>query len=206
MILCQMMASHGEQSFQVGLAHVHPLCQPTFHANTSVQCFHHHTMWNWKDLPSSLTEASHMVLDNINESTTSTNMDLDMPSRHDTSLNYGQELPKSKPTTATQIYKIQKQIENSVARCRTLAYLTSDITVLEEALVHCQVACNTLATAATTKQDHGPPIVTANENAGVEESKERIFELQPRPTIKKTKHNSWAPQNQTSSKKIKTFP
>ena len=100
-----------------------------------------------------------MVLDNINESTTSTNMDLDMPSRHDTSMSYGQELPKPKPTTATQIYKIQKQIEDSVARCHTLAYLTSDITVLEEALVHCQAACNTLATVATTKQDHGPPIV-----------------------------------------------
>ena len=149
---------------------------PSF-VSTNIPCkhffavFYHHTMWNWKDLPSSLTEASHMVLDNINESTTSTNMDLDMPSRLDTSMSYGQELPKPKPTTATQIYKIQKQIEDSVARCRTLAYLTSDITVLEEALVHCQAACNTLATAATTKQDHGPPIVTAIENAGVEEFK-----------------------------------
>ena len=103
---------------------------PSF-VSTNIPCkhffavFYHHTMWNWKDLPSSLTEASHMVLDNINESTTSTNMDLDMPSRHDTSMSYGQELPKPKPTTATQIYKIQKQIEDSVARCRTLAYLTA---------------------------------------------------------------------------------
>ena len=112
-----------------------------------------------------------MVLDNINESTTSTNMDLDMPSRPDTSMSYGQELPKPKPTMATQIYKIKKQIEDSVARCRTLAGLTSDITVLDEALVHCQAACNKLATAATTKQDHGPPIVTAIENAGIEEFK-----------------------------------
>ena len=51
-----------------------------------------------------------MVLHNINESTTSTNMDLDMHIRHDTSMRYGQELSKPKPTTATQIYKIQKQI------------------------------------------------------------------------------------------------
>ena len=61
--------------------------------------------------------------DNINESTTSTNMDLDMPSRPDTSMSYGQELPKPKPTIATQIYKIQKQIKDSIARYRTLAYL-----------------------------------------------------------------------------------
>ena len=115
---------------------------PSF-VSTNIPCkhffavFYHHTKWNWKDLPSSLTEASHMVLDNINEPTTSTSINWDMPNKSDTSTCYGQELPEPKPTTATQIYKVQKQIEDSVARCCTLAYLTSDITVLESALPGC---------------------------------------------------------------------
>ena len=74
-------------------------------------------------------------------------------------------------TTATHIYHLQKQIEDTVAKCRTLAFFTNDTKLLEEALAHCEAARAELATSTTSAQDHGPPIYTAFEKAGVEELK-----------------------------------
>ena len=108
-----------------------------------------------------------MTLDNISEPSIDTAMDYTNSTRANTS----QELPKQKKSTAAQIYKLQKQIEDTVARYRTIAYLTSDITALEEALHHCEAAINTLIGSATTTVAPGPPIFTAIEKAGVAEFK-----------------------------------
>jgi len=54
-----------------------------------------------------------------------------------------------------------KKIEDTVARCRTLAYFTSDITALEDALAYCEATRTTLATSATSIQDNGPTIIAA---------------------------------------------
>ena len=104
-----------------------------------------------------------MTLDNISEPSIDTAMDYTNSTRANTS----QELPKQKKSTAALIYKLQKQIEDTVARCRTFAYLTSDITALEEALHHCEAAINSLIGSATTTVAPGPPIFTAIEKAGV---------------------------------------
>ena len=46
-----------------------------------------------------------------------------------------------------------------------------DTEVLEEALANCKAARAKLAISTTSAQDHGPPIYTAIEKAGVEEFK-----------------------------------
>ena len=147
---------------------------PTF-VLTNIPCkhffavFYHTPMWNWNDLPSSLTESSHMVLDRISDFITTDASPVLQTTTTTTSS--GQDLPRPKMTTATHIYHLQKQIEDTVAKYRTLAFFTNDTKVLEEALAHCEAARAKLATSTTSAQDHGPPIYTAIEKAGVEEFK-----------------------------------
>ena len=129
--------------------------------------FYHTPMWNWNDLPSSLTESSHMVLDRINDFITTDAS----PVLQTTTTTTSSGVTTTKMTTATHIYHLQKQIEDTVAKCRTLAFFTNDTKVLEEALAHCEAARPKLATSITSAQDHGPPIYTAIEIAGVEELK-----------------------------------
>ena len=113
--------------------------------------FYHTAMWNWNDLPSSLTESSHMVLDRISDFITTDGSPVLQTITTTTSS--GQELPRPKMTTATHIYHLQKQIEDTVSKCRTLAFLTNDTKVLEEALAHCEAARAKLATSTTSAQD-----------------------------------------------------
>ncbi len=71
-------------------------------------------------MPSSLTESSHMVLDRISEFST----DITMAEEDITGTTYtssNQELPPLKKTTAKQIHYLQEQIEDTMAKYRTLA-------------------------------------------------------------------------------------
>ena len=111
-----------------------------------------------------------MTLDDISMASSGTGMDYTVTVHADNNITG--ELPDRKKTPAAQIYKLQKQIEDTVARCRTIAFMTNDITALEEALNHCEAAKNTLAKSATTTTvTPGPPIFTAIEKAGVAEFK-----------------------------------
>ena len=108
-----------------------------------------------------------MVLYSISEFST----DITMAEEDFTGTTYtssNQELPPLKKTTAKQIHYLQKQIEDTMAKCRTLAFLTSDTDALEQALAHCEAAREKLATSATYTKDHGAPIYTIIEKAGVE--------------------------------------
>ena len=111
-----------------------------------------------------------MTLDDISMASSGTGMDNTVTAHADNNIT--EELPDRKKTTAAQIYKLQKQIEDTVARCRTIAFMTNDITALEEALNHWEAAKNTLAKSATTTTvTSGKPIFTAIEKAGVAEFK-----------------------------------
>lgn len=130
--------------------------------------FHHFPTWSWNDLPKCLTESSHVTLDEIS----GTGVDTDMGCTNTTHVgDTSEELPDQKKTSAAQIYKLQKQIEDTVARCRTIAFMTNDIRALEEALNHCEAAKNTLLHSATTTLVPGPPVFSAIEKAGVAEFK-----------------------------------
>ncbi len=154
--------------------------------------FHHYPSWSWNDLPASLTESNHMVLDTISEPPTN-DISTNSPLVTVTTNSNSQELPGKTKTTANVIYRLQKNIEETVARCRTLAFFTSDVTALENALAHCEAARNTLATSATSTQDNLPPIITAIEKAGVEDFK------------KTSKHfHRTSIKHQASTRKVRT--
>ena len=111
-----------------------------------------------------------MTLDDISMASSGTGVDYTITVHADNNIT--EELPDRKNTPAAQIYKLQKQIEDTVARCHTIAFMTNDITTLEEALNHCEAVKNTLAKSATTTAvTTGPPIFTAIEKAGVAEFK-----------------------------------
>ncbi len=78
---------------------------------------------------------------------------------------------------------MQKQIEDTVARCHTLAFLTNYTETLQQALAHCETAREKLAASATYTKDYGAPIYTAIEKAGVEEFK-RTTKLLHRAGVK----------------------
>ena len=82
--------------------------------------------------------------------------------------------PPSQPlpikiTHGKEIYRLQKQIEETLARCRTLAYLTNDVACLKQSLSQCESAMKTLASSATSIRPNEPPIFGAIAKAGVEE-------------------------------------
>lgn len=144
---------------------------PAFQS-TNIPCkhffaiFHHYPKWSWKDLPKTLTESSHMVLDDVTTNV-ATECDIEM---NDSTTQHSQEIPRP-VTTGARLYRLQKQIEETLARCCTLAYLTSDTVALEQSLSQCEAAMNTLASSATYTRSNEAPIVTAIEKAGVDEFK-----------------------------------
>ena len=167
--------SHGGEKWLVDIKGGECTC-PVFQS-TKIPCkhffaiFHHFPTWGWKDLPPTLTESPHMLLDSsiteIERFTDSIEVDED-----ESSVSNAQSTTQSLPLKNPQgrnIYKLQKQIEDSLARCRTLAYLTNDISALEECLSHCEMAMKTLSTSATTTTPGNPPVFNLIAKAGVEE-------------------------------------
>ena len=59
-----------------------------------------------------------------------------------TSSNTTQSIPVK--TTGAQVYRFQKQVEEMLGRCRTLAFLTNETSVLTKALSQCQTVMETL--------------------------------------------------------------
>ena len=100
-------------------------------ANTFAIFHHHHSVWRWPDLPKSLTEVPHMSLDvqctlhdydlDVNN-VCDDNTDIHVPP---TDTNESTNIPVHR--TGTQIYRLQKQIEEVLGQCRTLAFLTNNI-------------------------------------------------------------------------------
>jgi len=153
--------------------------------------FYHFSNWSWSDLPSSLTDSCHMVLDKISDLRTDVNMAEEDNIGITCTTSINQELPRPKQTTAKQIHFLQKQIEDTqiedtVAKCRTLAFLTNNIETLQQALAHCEAAREKLVESATYTKDYGVPIYTAIEKAGVEEFKQTTKLLHREHSLRKT--------------------
>ena len=88
-----------------------------------------------------------------------------------TSSNTTQSIPV-KTTEGAQVYRLQKQVEEMLGRCRTLAFLTNETSVLTKALSQCQTVMETLASSATdSSATHLPPTFSSISQAGVKEFK-----------------------------------
>lgn len=75
--------------------------------------FHHYPTWSWNDLPSSLTEANHMILDRISEEPTTNDISTNSPLVTVTTSTT-QNLPEKKKTTAHMIYGLQKKLRRQL--------------------------------------------------------------------------------------------
>ena len=71
------------------------------------------------------------------------------------------------------MYRLQKQVEEILGRCRTLAFLTNEIPILSKALSQCQTVLETLASSATTDLSAStlPPMFHSISQVGVKEFK-----------------------------------
>ena len=166
--------SEGDNQWEVDICNGTCTC-PSF-ISAHVPCkhmfaiFHHYTQWSWNSLPKELTESVHMTLDTPTcmDNVMSSN-DADIITQECSEMT--QEIPVHS-TQGTQIYRLQKQIEEILGRCRSLAFLTNDPSCLQQALTQCKTVMDTLMTsAADTAQPHLPPIFHSIAKAGVEEFK-----------------------------------
>ena len=142
--------------------------------------FHHFPQWTWKSLPKTLTNAPHMTLSCshplIPSHTEKSHSDADELYVHvddtgEDNVSPTQPIP-TKTTDGAQVYRLQKQVEELLGRCRTLAFLTNEIPVLTKALSQCHSVMETLAASATdSATTHLPPIFHSISQAGVKEFK-----------------------------------
>ena len=92
-----------------------------------------------------------------------------------TSSNTTQSIPV-KTTEGAQVYRLQKQVEEMLGNCRKLAFITSETSVLTNALSQCQTVMETLASSATdSSATHLPPTFSSISQAGGKE-----FNQQPK--------------------------
>ncbi len=180
--------------------------------------FHHFPKWSWNDLPLELTDAAHMLLD--------THATCAVPNQPPTeracdvheSFNDGVDEPNSqspnpsstpagglippRTTHGRQIYSLQKKLEDTLGRCRTLAFLTCDIPALETALQQCNGVLDTLATVATTTSGPStPPVFHAISKAGVDEFRATSKTLHRAGS--KRKRNLQTPEQCQTTKRVK---
>ncbi len=144
--------------------------------------FHHFPQWTWKSLPKTLTNAPHMTLSCshplVSSHTQTLHSDdnelyihVDDTGEDSVTPTVTQPIP-TKTTDGAQVYRLQKQVEELLGRCRTLAFLTNEIPVLTKALSQCHTVMETLASSATdSSATHLPPIFHSISQAGVKEFK-----------------------------------
>ena len=130
----------------------------------------HFPEWTWDDLPTSLTESSHMLLDS---EVAKEDGDLDLPLTvsecdfvNDQDSHESQLTTNPLPVTqsnAKHIYSLQKKLEEALAQCRTLAFLTTDVSALNDALRQCTEVSRTLTSAAVmpAQDSHVLPVFKA---------------------------------------------
>ena len=76
----------------------------------------------------------------------------------------------TKTTEGAQVYRLQKQVEEILGRCRTLAFLTNEVSALTKALSQCQTVMETLvSSAADSATTQLPPVFHSISQAGVKE-------------------------------------
>ena len=138
--------THGKLTYVMVHARAHPFNLHIFHASTFA-ILQHYPQWSWESLPKDLTESVHMTLDNP-----VCKDDQEVSNHDDHDLNILVEESQTIPVHSTpgaQVYRLQKQIEEALGRCRSLAFLTNDATCLQQALTQCKVVMDTLISSAT---------------------------------------------------------
>ena len=151
--------------------------------------FHHYRSWSWDDLPATPTNSSHLTLDH--ETSTEVQHKLTTKIYNGTGMfhNVAEANPSlespSTPTPFTptppttplpiqtsdgrQVYRLRKNIEETLGQCRTLPFLTNNIPALETVLSDCNRVMETLASTATTSNgSNASPTFHAIAQAGVE--------------------------------------
>ena len=127
----------------------------------------HYPEWTWDDLPTSLTKSSHMLLD------ADATKIADLPEAAFENDNMSDPEPREsqmttnplpvRQTEAKHIYSLQKQLEEALAHCRTLAFLTTDVSALNNALQQCDEVSRVLTSAAVMpgQNSNVPPVFKA---------------------------------------------
>ena len=166
--------------------------------------FHYYPKWSWNDLPVALTNSPHLTLDHVTTAQIEHRLVPEIYSEavEDVLVSTSLESPSTvqattplpiKSTDGRQVYKLQKNIEETLGRCRTLAFLTSNIPTLEAALCKCERVMETLAAAATTSLgSNTPPAFHVIAQAGVEEFR-RTNKVLHRVGAKRKQRNSQPP-------------
>lgn len=131
--------------------------------------FNHYRMWTWDNLPVSLTQSPHILLD-----TSGTNSIEEPPPASPENAGC---VPENIPIRVIRDHKsysncpdwfkaallLQKKLEEMLAQCRTLTFLTTDTSLLNTALQQCSKVVVTLTSAATTSSHNPwvPPVFSA---------------------------------------------
>lgn len=148
--------------------------------------FHHNSNWSWYNLPKEPKSSSHMTLDHqaatqVESREFSSDAEMggdDMYALSTTEpgsplsvTSITSQLPK-KITMGKQIYRLQKNVEEALGQCRTLAFLTNDIPTPENALEQCTDIMQMLASSVSTSVGPTlPPIFHSIAKAGVQDFK-----------------------------------
>lgn len=152
--------------------------------------FHHHNEWQWSSLPEELTNAPHLILD-----TSATKFAEPVQTECDyltDSPTISSQIP-SHTTDGRKLYRLQKEVEEALGHCRTLTFLTNDISALQLALTEVNKAMNLLKTAAVIPGgDNCPPTFKVLAKAGTVDF--RNSKILCRAGVKR-KHRSSATQS-----------
>ena len=95
---------------------------------------------------------------------------------------------------------MQKSIEDAAGQCRTLVFLTNDISTLETALQQCKMVIETLASSATTSLGiQTPPVFHTIAKPGVEQFKTNCKSLHRVGVKRKCKTRNQPPSKSSRS-------
>ena len=134
---------------------------------------HHYPTWTWESLPLELTNSPHMVLDaSAIDSVLHTEPPESTSFSTDNATSSSAEFIPTTTSHGRQLHSMQKKMEDVLGRCRSLAFLTSDVHALESAYEQCIAVLDALTSAATSTTDAViPPVFHEIAKAGVAEFK-----------------------------------
>ena len=128
--------------------------------------FNHYRMWTWDNLPVTLAQSPHILLDtsgtnSIEEPQPASPVNAGCVPENVPYESY--EITNPIPIAQTDSNFLQKKLEEMLAQCRTLTFLTTDTSLLNTALQQCSKLVVTLTSAATTSSHDPrvPPVFSA---------------------------------------------
>ena len=134
--------------------------------------FQHHKEWQWSTLPEELSNAPHMILDmSSTKFADPVQTATDHCSNSIESPTISSQIPPH-VTSERKLYKLQKEVEEALGHCRTLTFLTNDISALQLTLTEVNKVINLLKTAAVIPGgENCPPAFKVLAKAGTTDFK-----------------------------------